>query len=547
MATHTGQLAVDQELTLYGYTQEGWLIDDLGLSTITNQVHAVSVQSINLDGALVENYGGIWFDRLHALPGIIDLGTLRVVIEEITRIYNAGRLADDVTAIDETDTDGLLILEALPETIPARKSVPFTLQATLDGPEKIAARFLFEGDTSALFLVFGRRLLAEIWPIKPDWSEPVLEWFGWRTDLQPHKDGSETRRVVYQYPRRGLEFRVVVKDQKLDRLLTGFQSMLFNVPRWQDVTYTTAAVNAGDMAIDFDTAVGEWRVGGQVVLLNGDKYEAPLVSAIRVDGLDFANELENDWPAGTPVYPARIMRVPSVVEVSRPTAGLVIARLSFEASRDTSTSYTGQDSATLFDTVPVYLDPPNRRSPASLGYTRESTTLDNPAGFSIVDDVQGDMLPTHQWQYLLKDRAKIDGFIKWLFARQGRFLRFRYPTWSTDLVPVEQINPGVSELAVQPIDWIKFYQGQPQRSAIAIQTHDGVWRFANIIDSEIISGVERLTLDRNLVAGGGSIIPIAQIKRVCWLELVRLDADRIELSWLTAGVAESTLPMRGIE
>jgi hypothetical protein len=548
MATLSGQVAFTV-LHDFMFAQSGVLPAAVTGGARTRNI-PVPIVSSNLSGDVVPMYGERdWFDRLHVIPSMLDVGVLRSSIEEEIALYNASRQSAE---IDDVDFDGQGMGINHPQTpynLQGKTSESYILSISLTGPSRIDASIQFNGATVGLLQILGRRIIADIWDIKPNWQQPVTEWFRWRTDIQLHHDGTETRRAVLQNPHRGLDFDILTKNiNRLDQILSGWQSQYFNVPRWPDVTYMTSAVNAGALSIDIDTSIGEWIAGEQVVLLHDGVSEAPVVNAVREDGLDFVAELENSWPAGTAVYPARLMRLSNPVNIDRQTAGVAVARIQFEATRYTKTTYAEQESVTTFDGVPVYLVAPNRRNVAALGYMRDLVQLQNPIGVTVVDDINQTMTPLHQWQYLFKTRADIDAFIQWLFVRQGRYLDFYYPTFSQDFKIVSaSLLSGVAELDVEPVNWAKYYQNQPQRKTIALQDVAGVWRFANIQGASIAGGIETFVMDRAWVPVDEDPIPVANIKRACWLERVRLDADRIELQWVTAGVVETGLPFRGVK
>jgi len=217
------------------------------------------------------------------------------------------------------------------------------------------------------------------------------------------------------------------------------------------------------------------------------------------------------------------------------------------ADADTETPYTADDSDTTFAGEPVYLEEPNRARAAPAGYTRDAERLDSQIGLVLIDDPDGDPIHRHDWQYLFGDRAEIDGFIGWLLARAGRANAFRYPTWSSDLRVVQPINPGDTSLVIEPLDWSRWYDGRANRDVVAVQSRAGTWHFAAITSAAIGGSVETLSLDRELVAAGGTAIQPADVRRACWLERVRLDTDRVELAWQTATVADATLQLAGTE
>lgn len=513
----------------------------------------VPVASSNLNGGIVGMYGERdWFDRLHVLPATLDLGSIRTTAIEQIRLYNAGRQADTINTVDAAGGAGITLNNpATPYNLAAKTSALYDVTVLLNtGPQKIDASIDFNGNTTGLLLIVGTRLIAKIWPVTPDWSQPVIEIFQWRTDVQRARDGSEFRRAVFRNLRRGMRFRILVDDSEIaavDRLLSGWQSRLFNVPRWQDKTRLTAAAAAGATSLSFDTSIGEWRSDAQVVLLgpNGER-EAPVVQGVNVGSVDLTDPLENDWPAGTRVYPSRLMRLPREISFERKAAGILIGEAEFIADTDTVTTYSADDADTLFEGLPVYLVEPNRVTNAPAGYSRDINVIDNGVAPMLVDDPDNQPVHSHQWQYDWFTRTESDAFIAWLFARQGRLNEFWFPTWSKDMNVAAAIQVDDPLLRIDPIEWDEFYSGRRNRDVIALQATGGTWRFARIISAEIIAGQEHLTLDQPLVNSPDPQLEVNQVRRVCFLEKMRLGADSVEVVWTTNSTTRIGLSFRSL-
>jgi len=518
-------------------------------ASVTNRVTVINVLSDTVDGDKAASHGDQWFGRLHAAPSTQRWGTVRNPKSTSIEIYNAGDATETVDQIASQDNDGLAIDgPSLPADVLARSSVTFELSVSMQGPRVIDARYTFESSTEALLLVVGERLIARIWRLAPNWTDPVRERWQWRTDLQQAKSGAESRRPVYQNPRRALEWRITTRDiVMLDRMLSGWQSQPWAVPRWLDETKLQADVSAGDTTLSLDTSVGEWRAGEQVVLLRGRDAEAPVVDSVGVDSLTLDTALEQDWPAGTAVYPARLMRLQSSIQLSRPTSGIVDGQIQMIADEDTSTPLTGKDSQTQFENDPVYLKEPNRARAASSTYERDADRIDSEVGIVLVDDPTRDPFHVHEWEYTLVSRTEVDAFVRWLLARQGQANRFRYPTWSTDMTLIRDIDPGDAQIIIDPIDWSRWYSGKRNRDVIAIEASDGRWRFGRVTGASISNGQETLSLSDSIIGTDEDAILVANVRRLGWLELVRINSDRVELVWLTSSVAETALTLRGVE
>ena len=514
--------------------------------------HAVPVpinSRMESGGVVPMYFDADWGGRLHALPSTVDAGTVRTPQTEQVRLYNAGDAAENVTAVAAVNDGGIVVNHPVPPfSIAARDSELYDIDIVLGGPDSIDARYEFEATTTAVLLIIGERLGSQIWTLRPDWGDPVIERWQWTTDLQRAHGGQESRRQVYSTPRRAVLFRIVTDDIPVaDRMLSGWQSRLFNVPRWQDRARLLADANAGETILLLDTTVGEWREGGQLVLLGDGDAEAPVIETVNAGDVVLANPLEKSWTAGTEVYPGRLMRLPQSVAFARRAAGILSGEAELLADVDTGTPYTPAEiGSETFDGLPVYLEEPNRVTDAPAGYSRDGERIDAPGGILLVDDPGGDPIHGHEWQVNKWTRSESDAFVRWLLARAGRANAFWFPTWSVDMEVVDAIEVDEDVLTILPIDWSTWYDDRDNRDVIALQEISGTWRFARVLSASIVDGDEILQLDRVLVTDPPAI-QIADIRRVCWLELVRLDVDSVEVAWKTDSMVRVTLPLRGVK
>ncbi|MEX2524440.1 MAG: hypothetical protein WD750_05745 [Gammaproteobacteria bacterium] len=523
-------------------------IEDVLSVTRTIKTVPVPVTSNIENGAPVPMYyDRDWADRLHAIPGSIQLGTIRQPVSDQAAVYNAGDTDASITDVAKTGDTGITINHpATPFPIEARKSALYDVDVTLDGPEIIDALIVFDSDTDAVLIIQGSRLVAQAWPVPPEWSESVIERWIWRTDLQRARAGNEVRTKILTRPRRGLSYRVAGEHVPLvDALLSGWQSRLFNVPRWMDRARLNATASAGEITLAVDTGVGEWRIGSQLVLIDEDlDYEAPVIEAIEPDAITIQHPLSNTWPEGTSVYPARLMYIDQEVGFSRRTDAFFSGELEFIADEDTATTYEAAESETTFDGLPVYLVQPNWARSGGVDYARAGVRIDAPGGLILVDDPDDDPIQSHRWRFNFWTRDDADGFIAWLLARAGRLNAFRYPTWSADMVLTGAIEADESVLRIEPINWSNYYDGRANRNLIAVEDIDDEWHFAYVLAGDVVGDEETLTLDRALT---DTRLTRSEIRRVCWLETVRLDSDAIEIAWITDDKIQAMLTMRAVE
>ena len=146
-------------------------------------------------------------------------------------------------------------------------------------------------------------------PFSPNWESPVTERLEWLTDLIEAYDGTEEATPLRTQPRRSFEYEVLVQAEEaanLDALLWRYQAEKYVVPIWTDPQFLEAALPAGTGTITVPTVDYDFSAPGWAVLWTSTtEYELVEVSGTDASSLTLNGTVQNDWPAGTRIYPAR--------------------------------------------------------------------------------------------------------------------------------------------------------------------------------------------------------------------------------------------------
>lgn len=382
-----------------------------------------------------------------------------------------------------------------------------------------------------------------VFPFRPNWHRPLVERLEWLTDVEESKNGTEVRDALRQYPRRSIEFDILLQKHalaRLDALLWYAQAKQFVVPIWMDAQALAAPVAQGAEMVAAATVGMDFEVGGLAVLwLNDGEYEALQVESVSESALSFAVPTSRAWPAGTMCYPARLGRLPENFGVSRASAAVGAAAVRFEFD---SVANAAQPGAIMYRGAEVHLRRPNWIQNMGTGYSRKLQKLDYQTGPVFVDDLSGMPTTMRTHQYLLRDRAEIASFRGWLYARRGRWSGFWQPQWLADLAQTGPISAAAVTLRVKRLDIATRYGANDGRRDIAIRRRStGQWVFRRV-DSVTIDGAdELLTLNASLgfAAATGDLF-------ITWMAMSRLDADAVEIAWHSAGVAVTAFDMRSV-
>lgn len=499
-----------------------------------------------LDGSAARLFGADWYHRVHVLPPRLDLGNLLSAQSRDVEVWNAHLLPKTLSAIVESGTEGLEESGLVaPYAFGALKSKLFTLNITLDGSPTIDAHYTFVfPDESPVLAVTGNRIL--VFGYAPDWSEAPRETYAWLTDVLTAQDGSEQRVALRGAPRRGLAFRIVALDQHqcnvLETLLLGWQARLYALPVWTDPQWLAAPLAAGSLSIPCATSGYEFAPDGLALLWRDYlTFESVEVASVGGASLALKRPTVAAWPAGTRLLPVRFGRLPARQKLTRLSDTAMEASLDFAIADHPG--WTPAEAGASYLGYAVYPGTPNWTGDIEVEHLRKLASLDYATGRAWVADESGRSSLLKSWHWQLATRAEIVAFRAWLAARKGRAVPFWSPTQGADLSLAASAGPADTNLTVRNIAYAKFIAGRADRRHLMIETLAGQTYYRQITGaSEINAATESIGIDSAL---GVTLAP-ADIRRIRFLHLNRLEADDIEITWHTDRVAEAEAVLRSL-
>lgn len=509
-------------------------------------------------GWLAESYLQDFYFRIWISPRLVSLGN--VLSEQMTEIevWNAWLTAQQLEAIGESSTEGLTLTapgsppQDPPTTFRPLEARTYLLSAATTGPSVIDATFTwqFQGDQNITVTVTGARVV--VWPFRPNWRQGVLERITYATDVQVADDDSELRSSLSGDTwRRHIEFSATLSGDQFavaDALLWGWQSQVYGLPVWWDVSRLVTPAQVGALTLACDTTDREFQPGGLVILTTGDKrHGAPLSEAGEIEAvlpgeLVLVRPLQNDWPAGAAVCPGVLARLPNRQGVGRITAG--VGELSVTFATEDEPEIAPSPPLVTYQGAEVDLRRPLRNRPVEASYTRRLGRLDAGFGPVVVDDLSGLPQVLRQHDYRLRTRAEQREFKDWLRRRRGQQVSQWEPTWQAELRPVDTIPAGGTVLPIAAIGAASYFGGQVGRRHLLLEHRDGTQWLREVVSIGVgaVPDVEHVMLDAPL----GVEVAAGDWKRVCWLERVRLAGDAAEIHHQTAEVAQATVGVRTV-
>jgi len=506
----------------------------------------VAATPFALGGAgLAASYSDDWYRRVHVRPNPLALGNLLSSQVREVEVWNAHFAGKLLSAVNGSNTDGLVLAAPAdpPTTFGPLESRLYSLRIANSGAPQIDAAyaFAFPGETPVLRIAGSR---VTIWKARPNWKREVIERWQWLTDVLTAYDNSEQRVKLRAKPRREYEFQVTAfgrERQEMENALWGWQHRLFAVPIWQDRRQLLSGAAAGGTALSLDTSGTEFEAGGLAVLtLHDGLAEAQEILAVAPGSLALKLPLQNLWPSGAYVYPARLGRIGARQALTRLTGD--VAELVVNFRFDDAGTLGAPDTYPAYRGLPVLEDAPNWAGSLEAEFVHKIAEFDYQTGPAFVEYEGAVPNRLQQFRWFLNGRAAVDRYRRMLGALSGRLTPFWFPSQTSDFTVTQPIGANATQITVRNTGYAQYARQQNGRKDIRIQLRNGAIHYRRLTDAAILSDAEEnLQIDSAL---GSAAIQPDDIRQVSFLSLVRLDQDQVEIAWRTAAFAESSHTVR---
>jgi hypothetical protein len=492
---------------------------------------------------------GDWFERMHVVPRSFSLGNVLATQTIGIEVFNAYRKQRKVWiqyvngAGQGTD---LQVLPALPTFVERLYGIQMDLVVSPNGPPVVDAilEFEFEDETLLVPIDFDRIVL-----IAPDPEKSYSELLAFETDVIEHKDETEQRIRLRKAPRQLFGFRYVLEDgtsrQRLENSLFDWQHRAFGIVLWHERTRLSQAASLGDVTVNVpSTAFADYRIGGlYAVYRSEDEYDVLELDASSATSLTATGALSRNYPVGTFVAPVRLAYVDGEPEARRWPNMPSEVRLKFE----TTDNDVDLADASAFPTLSgkVLLDDPNLiEGTASERFSRPLVILDPIAGEKFQDSKSDRHRKVGSKGFFIKGAQRLWEVRRLLHFLGGRQVAFYVPTFAKDLTPILQLTSGSNALDVANVGYARFVRNRQPKNIIWVQFTDGTSLTRTITASvEVDATRETLTLNTTWPANR----PVSEVKRISYVEEVRMDSDLVEIAYSAGGyTAKVIFPTRTV-
>lgn len=554
MATWTGTYAAPADLqtdTLNPAFVAGEMPDVTGGYDAPVETHApyVSTQPVNenanaLQGHHARGYAFLhWYNRLHVTPLVLALGNLISSQQRSLSVFNGYLVPRTLIDVEQTGDEAITIDE--PRTtafvMAPLEELEYLVSVAAEGAPTVAGSILFLFDIETIeVVVSGVRVVA--WQWEPNWINPVVERLAWLTDVLQSYDGHEQRRQLRGAPRQSWSFTFDALDRdrrRLDNLLQGWGGRIWALPVWPDLIELTEPLAAGSTEIPADTAGRAFVAGGLAVILHGGAVEAIEIDTVEADRLVLAREIVASWPPSARLFPAITARLERHPAMARYTWNHIRATAELQSVEEIAGTALTEE---FYRDLPVMIDRANWREEPSLAYLRKLVKLAFEVGRDAVTDEAEMGLPVHSFLWSVSSRAEAEELRAWLYARRGRAKSAWLPTFAADLVLVDTVAPSQLTIDLEECGLANFAEGENLRRDVRIELTDGTVyhrRLASFVTVD--AETERATMNSTF----GRTVEPADVLRISWMHLVRLDHDAVEISWATPSVADCGIVMKG--
>lgn len=366
-------------------------------------------------------------------------------------------------------------------------------------------------------------------PFQP--QVPITENLLWKTDTQISKNGTEDRARLMDSPRTMMRFNFPATINKKNR----FQNIIWRgmdqewiIPLWNQMQLVT--ISSGSDTHTAVTDYVEFEENGLVLAWSSDNsWQLLSLDQVNSGSIVTVSETSEDFSVIMPARLGYLTRSPDRGFNGLEDAYLVEFIIEPLAEIESSpTQYGGED---------IYSEEVLLESDYSSEEIKRDKDIFN-SEFGLLSVITNwntskTMMPNRVICENLQENWELRTF---LHRRSGRYRSFWQPTFENDLRIKNTATIG-STLLVENDFLDSIFE---ERKHIAIETSSG-WLFREITS---VSTLDATTLQFHLNISLG--IAETSVKRVCWLNLNRLEADSIDIKYEGGGVSHSSFPVTRI-
>lgn len=375
-----------------------------------------------------------------------------------------------------------------------------------------------------------------LWPIAPNWADPITEQIEFRTAIMSGALGHEQRQAMRFRPRRSIEATFAPFESERAFVMLALQrkgAEQWRVPLWFDSTRLTAAAGIGATSLYFNTVGREYRSGDFAYLVGPDAFSGERVEVLDVlpDRITLVDGTTRAWGAGTQIHPCRRAWI-DAGELGNVTSRAAQFSARFDIDTDSDYDFSADD-APQYQGHPLLVHRPNWAESVTYSFEQRFAEFDPGVGprsrFNIADRA----FAVNRYSLLLHGQAEISAFRSLAYRLRGSQRAVWVPSHGLDTTVAAPAAMGDSTLDVARIGFELMGGITPDIAHVLIGNDEAV----HLVDlgSAPASGQERLQLEGSL----GRDVAVGE--RISLLSLARLEQDVVKINHITDGVATANV------
>lgn len=505
----------------------------------------VSEPELDFVGSHLNGVNWTFYNRVIVEPARIDVGSLITVVTRAVLIWNGfleNKTLSNFQRINDAGID-VVAPNDVPYDLRPLEVATYLFVIGTDGPAAINAEYIWtvEGEDYSATIEGAR---AFVFPFPPNFASPLQETLEWRTNVLRAYSGKEQRRNIRSIARRNFQYQFWLgreAQQLLQNSLLGWQNRVFALPVWMDKVLLTSALSPGDTAIPINTDGYSFTAGSALIILkNEQEYEVLDIDTIG-SSISLVAGVQQEWPAGTPVYPVIAAHLPVSVSTQQLTDTVISGTAQFTPSPGVTDPYLPDTAVPVaYQGVEVITVQPNWGSGVGKEFNYAFDTVDNGIGPITWAPSESFARIIRRYSWLLKSRAEIAEFRAFLGRRQGRFKTCWIPSWSYDFEVLADVTAGDLSLVTKDNGFFDFIGVNPAFAHLMVRLKVNANTAGQIFYRQI-TGLSRDPETREVTiafdAAFGLEFLATDILSIHYLFKSRLDTDRVLLEWQANDVA----------
>lgn len=524
---------------------------DPRISGIFNSDLPVSQTPVPFSGDVRKDFYFDYYMQFRLIPTTIDLGNIASEQKRFFYAFNAYLTDVTVEKVEILNGAGLVVtapvgFETPPFDMKGLKLLQYQLTAGLSGSPNIDATIRFTTSVGITEIrVVGTRLV--VFPFPPDWQFGVQETLTARSVLVRSANGTEQSVSYRRRFRRSFNIPYTLKGvarQLFDNLMFAWQSRMFGLPIWPEMSKLTSPVTTGDVVVRADTSYRTIVPDGLVMLVHPRDYavyETRQVVSKTIDTITVLSGFGQNWPVGTLVIPMAVALAAPQANGTIHTDRIAQMAIQFDCEpSQTDPNTPSVAAATLYDGYELTENTHNWRDATTFTYNSDAQRLDTQTGIFETKTQTPFSGLGRGLSIMMRNNKEASDFRSWLLRRQGK----TFATWMSSGFSDFTCDANISEIdtsiPMKRNGYAAVIGSSDARDRLLFSFRNGkkyIRKIVSAVDTE--DGKTSIQIDSTL----GFAFKPSDVLMISFLNFYRMTDDQVTLDWKLPGVAESNIAL----